>query len=298
MPAAPRVVAPDTLRRILAALGLPADTRGDLAASRRVLAKRATLTDLPPLVTATAGRPTRLDLGAAEPRPAKLMLEHGGSRDLTLMPARGRLRIPAVAETGYHRLEVGDREVVLAVAPPQCRTIDDMVPDARLWGVAAQVYALRSAGDGGIGDAAGIAELAEALAARGADALCLSPMHALFTADPGHFGPYSPSSRLFLNPLHAAPALVFGAEQIAQAMRESGLGESIRPVGGGKTDRLAGIVGRQARPAARAVRQLPRRAGRRGRAARRLRQFPRRRGRSAAPARHLRSAARRPGARV
>ena len=82
----PQVVAPDALRRILAALDLPADTRGDLAASRRLLAKRATLTDLPPLVTATAGRPTRLDLGAADPRPAKLMLERGGSRDLTLMP--------------------------------------------------------------------------------------------------------------------------------------------------------------------------------------------------------------------
>ena len=31
----PHDVAPDALRRILAALGLPADTRGDLAASRR-----------------------------------------------------------------------------------------------------------------------------------------------------------------------------------------------------------------------------------------------------------------------
>jgi 4-alpha-glucanotransferase len=222
----PQTVAPDALRRILAALGLPADTRGDLATSRRVLAKRSTLTDLPPLVTATAGRPTRLDLGAADPRPAKLMLENGGSRDLTLMPARGRLRIPAVAEIGYHRLEVGDREVVLAVAPPQCRTIDDVVPDARLWGVAAQVYALRSSGDGGIGDATGIAELAEVAAARGSDALCLSPMHALFTADPTRFAPYSPSSRLFLNPLHAAPALVFGAEAVAHAMQDAGLGDA------------------------------------------------------------------------
>jgi 4-alpha-glucanotransferase len=220
----PHVVAPDTLRRILAALALPADTRGDLAASRRLLARRATLTDLPPLVTATAGRPTRLDLGASDPLSAKLLLERGGSRNLTLMPARGRLRIPAVAEIGYHRLQVGEREVVLAVAPPQCRTIDDVVPDARLWGAAAQVYSLRSPGDGGIGDAAGIAELAEAAAAQGADALCLSPMHALFSADPTRFAPYSPSSRLFLNPLHAAPALVFRAEQIAQAMQESDLG--------------------------------------------------------------------------
>ncbi|HTB43195.1 MAG TPA: 4-alpha-glucanotransferase [Acetobacteraceae bacterium] len=222
----PQVVAPDSLRSILAALGLPADSRGDVAASRRVLAKRSTLTDLPPLVTATAGRPTRLDLGAAEPRPAKLMLEHGGSRELTLMPARGRLRIPAVAEIGYHRLEVGEREVVLAVAPAQCRTIDDVVPDARLWGVAAQVYALRSSHDGGIGDAIGIAELAEVAAARGADALCLSPMHALFTADPARFAPYSPSSRLFLNPLHAAPAMVFGREAVAQAMQDAGLGDA------------------------------------------------------------------------
>ena len=99
---------------------------------------------------------------------------------------------------------------MLAVAPAQCRAIDDVVPDARLWGVAAQVYALRSPGDGGIGDAAGIAQLADAVGARGADALCLSPLHALFTADPARFAPYSPSSRLFLNPLHAAPALVFG----------------------------------------------------------------------------------------
>jgi 4-alpha-glucanotransferase len=230
----PHAVAPDALRRILAALDLPAETRGDLAASRRALARHSTLTDLPPLVTATAGRPTRLDLGAAEPRPAKLMLERGGTRDLTLMPARGRLRIPAVPETGYHRLEVGEREVVLAVAPPQCRTIDDVVPDARLWGVAAQVYSLRSPADGGIGDAAGIAALAEAVGARGADALCLSPMHALFTADPARFAPYSPSSRLFLNPLHAAPALLFGPAQIARAMTDSGAGEAFGRLEGEK----------------------------------------------------------------
>ncbi|HVB66927.1 MAG TPA: 4-alpha-glucanotransferase [Acetobacteraceae bacterium] len=222
----PHVVAPDALRRILAALDLPADSRGDLAASRRALARRPTLTDLPPLVTATAGRPTRLDLGAAEPLPARLLLEQGGSRDLTLLPARGRLRIQAVAEIGYHRLGIGEREIVLAVAPPQCRTIDDLVPDARLWGIGAQVYALRSSGDGGIGDAAGIAQLAEAAAAHGADALCLSPMHALFTADPARFAPYSPSSRLFLNPLHAAPALVLDAGQVAQAMQDSGLHET------------------------------------------------------------------------
>lgn len=214
----PHTVSPEILRTILAALGLPAGTRGEMAASRRALSRKSSLADLPPLVTATAGRPTRLDVGASEARPAKVKLERGGDRDVALVPVRGRLRVPAIPETGYHRLLVGDREIVLAVAPPRCRAIEDVVPDARLWGVAAQIYALRRPGDGGIGDAAGLADLGQAAGRHGADAVALSPVHALFTAQPERYGPYSPSSRLFLNPLHAAPALVFGEERVREAM--------------------------------------------------------------------------------
>jgi 4-alpha-glucanotransferase len=221
----PQVVGPDVLRRILAALGLPCETRGDLAASRRELTRNTNLQALPPLVTATAGRPTRLDSGASEPYRARLELEAGGRRDISVLPVRGRLRVPAISEPGYHRLLIEDRDIVLAVAPGRCRTIDDAVPDARLWGLAAQVYSLRQAGDAGIGDAAGIAALAEAAGRGGADALALSPLHALFTADPTRFGPYSPSTRLFLNPLHAAPGLVFGEQHVAQAIAEAGLGD-------------------------------------------------------------------------
>lgn len=216
-----KTVAPDVLRRILAALGLPAETRSELANSRRQLARRTSLADLPPLIAGTAGRPTRLDLGANETCPAVLKLERGGTRNLTLVPARGRLRVPAVPETGYHRLAIEDRELVLAIAPAQCRQIDDVVPDARLWGPAAQVYGLRAPGDGGIGDLAGVARLAESAARHGADVVGLSPLHALFTADPDRFGPYAPSSRLFLNPLHAAPALVFGEERLRRAIHDA-----------------------------------------------------------------------------
>jgi 4-alpha-glucanotransferase len=219
----PHVVAPPVLRRVLAALGLPADSSRDLSASRRLLTKRTTLADLPPLVTAVAGRPTRLDLGGNDLLPAELVLESGDRRPVSLMPSRGRLRIPAVAETGYHRLRVGDREIVLVVSPGRCRSIEDVVPDARLWGLAAQLYALSRPGDGGIGDLAGVADLARVAGAKGADAISLSPMHALYAADPSHFGPYSPSSRLFLNPLHAAPELVFGPVAGRQAPLSNGL---------------------------------------------------------------------------
>jgi 4-alpha-glucanotransferase len=214
----PHVVSAPVLRRVLAALGLPADTGRELSASRRILSKRSSLADLPPLVTAVAGRPTRLDVGGNESQPAELALERGEVREIALLPARGRLRIPAITEIGYHRLRVEDREVVLAVSPARCRSIEDVVPDARLWGLAAQLYGLNHPGDVGIGDLAGATELARVAGQRGADAIALSPMHALYAADPERFGPYSPSSRLFLNPLHAAPELVFGKTAYSAAL--------------------------------------------------------------------------------
>ena len=205
-----RVVSPPVLRRVLAALGLPADTSRQISASRRLLTKRSGFADLPPLVTAVAGRPTRLDIGGSVAQQAELALENGEVRQVALLPARGRLRVPAIMETGYHWLRVEDREIVLAVSPARCRSIEDVVPDARLWGLAAQLYGLSRRGDLGVGDLAGAADLARAAGAKGADAIALSPMHALYAADPSRFGPYSPSSRLFMNPLHAAPELVFG----------------------------------------------------------------------------------------
>jgi 4-alpha-glucanotransferase len=221
-----QVVAPDILRRILVALGLPSGNRGDAIASRRLLAQRSSASTLQPLITATAGRPTRLEVGGNEPQSARIVLEYGEQRDITLVPMRGRLRLPAIAEAGYHRLLIENREIVVAVAPTRCYTIEDAVPDARLWGIAAQVYALRHHNDGGIGDASGVATLAEIAGARGADVLALSPLHALFTANPARFGPYSPSTRLFLNPLHASPGLVFGHDRVAQMLADAGLAET------------------------------------------------------------------------
>src|SRR5262249_53131870 len=85
-------------------------------------------------------------------------------------------------------------------------------------------------GDGGIGDTGAVAALAEAAARLGADALALSPVHALFAADPSHYSPYAPSSRLFLNPLYADPAALFGPEKIARAVDALGLGDELRRV--------------------------------------------------------------------
>ena len=77
--------------------------------------------------------------------------------------------------------------------------------DHRAWGLSVQAYALRSARNWGIGDFEDVARLAEFAAGLGADFLGLSPLHALFFADPSRISPYSPSSRDFLNPRHFPP---------------------------------------------------------------------------------------------
>lgn len=212
------------LRRILAALGLPCETAGDLHQSQEAVrasgGKAAS-----PLITATVGEPvaianTQEELGA----PVRLTYENGTIADLRpRQSCGGKWMLPPIATPGYHRVELGRRPIDLAVAPARCLAVEDVTPGTRLWGLAAQLYGLRRAGDGGIGDTAALATLAQSAARHGADAVALSPAHAGFAADPGRYQPYSPSSRLFLNPLHADPRLLFGKATVGRAVETLGL---------------------------------------------------------------------------
>ena len=223
----PREVTPDALRRVLTALGYPCETSDEIAASRERLAPAPGLAGLPPLVTAVAGTPTRLPLGAEAARHALLLTEAGGEREIRLRPSRNGTEMPVISEPGYHRLALGEREIVLAVAPERATGVRELAGSACPWGLAAQVYGLRRHGDGGIGDAECVAQLARSAAQLGADMLALSPVHALFPAEPHRFGPYSPSSRLFLNPLHAAPSLLFGPARVAAAAAQAGVARTL-----------------------------------------------------------------------
>jgi 4-alpha-glucanotransferase len=183
----PRRVSIASLKRILEALG-------DSGPS-----------PLPSLMTATVGEP--LDLAAEGP--AEIVLEDGSRQSMTLQSG-----VPPIDTPGYHTLRYGGREVTLAVAPPRCVTIGDIAPGQRLWGVAVQLYSLKRADDGGIGDTTALALLAQEAAKQGADAIALSPTHSLFPDDATRFGPYSPSSRLFLNPLLIDPATLLGERRV------------------------------------------------------------------------------------
>ncbi len=166
------------------------------------------------LVTGVVGQRTLLpDLD--KDRSAMLELEDGSRHSLTLRADAGVPPLPI----GYHTLRQGERELTLAIAPPRCVTFEDIAPRQKLWGLAAQIYSLRREGDGGIGDTTAVAELATAAAGQGADAIALSPMHALFPSDLSRYSPYAPSSRLFLNPLLSDPASVLGRDRVRVAGR-------------------------------------------------------------------------------
>ena len=210
------------LVRVLGALGFPCETASQLAESRERIAALNDQSRDASFVTADAGHP--ISISAKEHASVvQLELENGGARDLRPERFGDGLSFSGITEPGYHKLHLRDRVVTLAVAPRQCITAGGLVGRSRSWGVAVQLYGLRESGDFGIGNAAGLIAFVEAAARAGADAVALSPNHAMFSADPGRYGPYSPSSQLFFNPLHADPAIVLGEERVRATVQKLGL---------------------------------------------------------------------------
>jgi 4-alpha-glucanotransferase len=133
------------------------------------------------------------------------------------------LPLPADLLTGYHRLEIdlehaGAESCPLIVAPDRCREPADIAQGARLWGVAVQLYALRSENNWGIGDFSDLAELLRHAAAAGAGFVGISPVHALFPSDPTLFSPYSASSRHALNVMFIDVASVLEVQGSRRAL--------------------------------------------------------------------------------
>jgi len=214
----PQRVGPDTLRAVLSALQLPADSEAQCRQSLRDLQLAQAE---PKLFTATPAS----EVAAARRAGGHYRLIHeDGDSCEGRFDAQGALRAPE--KTGYWTLEEDHGTCTLAVAPSRCFGVADLTgePAPRSWGVALQVYSARGSDDAGIGDAQAALRWAQRVAANGGDALALSPVHA---ARPlrGYYSPYSPSDRRFLDPLHAAPALVLGQAQARHGLQLAGVGE-------------------------------------------------------------------------
>jgi 4-alpha-glucanotransferase len=150
----------------------------------------------------------------------RLKFEDGGSASgefrpdsLPLLGARdvdGRRiehrRLPIdLRSPGYHRIAIsGDEaaQAVLALVPDTSYLPPSLAAGQRLWGLAAHLYTLRSDAAWGVGDFSDLARLCASTGKSGGSAIALNPFHALFPDRPEDASPYSPSSRLFLNPLY------------------------------------------------------------------------------------------------
>jgi 4-alpha-glucanotransferase len=137
---------------------------------------------------------------------------------------RRRFELKLDLPPGYHEFDAkisggAAERCSLIISPPTCYEPPAIVLGRRLWGVAVQLYTLRSRSNWGMGDFLDLQLLIRWMAARGAGFIGLNPLHALAPADPERSSPYSASSRHFLNVLYIAMPLIPELEACSAARR-------------------------------------------------------------------------------
>jgi len=113
------------------------------------------------------------------------------------------LSLPIELPCGYHRCAIAERDVILAeaqliVTPTRCYWPPEFAA-GRAWGVAAQLYGVRSATNWGSGDFSDLRTLVAQCASAGASIVGINPLHARNAGDPAEASPYAASTRLFLD---------------------------------------------------------------------------------------------------
>jgi 4-alpha-glucanotransferase len=197
----------------------------DVGAQCKASADEKFLAPLPPAVVIRSGETATIMVALRQQHRDEniaweLALENGERSSGEFVPARlhqaedreidgfhyGRfaLPLPAGIPPGYHRLRLPTLavETLLIAAPARCFIPDALAQNARRWGLAVQLYAVRSARNWGIGDFGDLAAVATQAARAGAALIGLNPLHARHLARPDEASPYAPSSRLFLDPVY------------------------------------------------------------------------------------------------
>jgi 4-alpha-glucanotransferase len=211
----------DTIRGLLSAFGIAAGNDGEVWESLTEFWRAPWMKLLLPVLALHEDEPIAIPLRAWEEEAGRLVRWQlvredgevaGGTvrlgdlchDDIAYFDNRRifqyRLPLPALPN-GYHVLRVEGEETAmrLIVAPRRCHQPAGVT---RAFGLMAQLYALKSRADWGIGDFTALQGLIDRVAPTGAAAIGLNPLHALFLTAPANASPYSPCSRLFRNPLY------------------------------------------------------------------------------------------------
>ncbi|MHB1249547.1 MAG: 4-alpha-glucanotransferase, partial [Polaromonas sp.] len=217
-------VSDGNLVALLAQFDVDASTPERIAQATQAAQLAACSQALPPVVTCEAG---------AQPWSVGLRLpdtllhlkwtiteesgaKHGGETDVAALAPREfteldgqrycncTLTLALELPLGYHALRINELPgtCLVIAAPRHCYRPPALENGGRVWGPAVQLYGVRSERNWGIGDFGDLARLIEQWADRGAGIIGVNPLHALFSHNPAHASPYSPSSRLRLNTLY------------------------------------------------------------------------------------------------
>jgi 4-alpha-glucanotransferase len=211
-------VAESTLLSVLDALGVSAATEEQRAAALAAHDRDHWTRPLPPALVVRSGTvsPCWVHVTHGDPADVWLRLEDGsvrtGMRQLEnntppydldgRLVGEATFEIPDDVPVGYHRLHL--RLGTSDVSTPVIVTPAWLEPPARRsWGLATQLYSVRSERSWGIGDLTDLTDLAVWSAAQhGADFILVNPLHAAAPTAPMEPSPYLPTSRRFVNPLY------------------------------------------------------------------------------------------------
>lgn len=121
-------------------------------------------------------------------------------REATTYDTR-RVTLPFTVSSGTYRVTLdvsthGHAGIDVVVAPARAYLPAN---DARVWGIAVQLYTLRSHRNWGIGDFTDLERMCVIAGDAGASLVGINPLHAGHRTDPESASPYAPTSRRFLN---------------------------------------------------------------------------------------------------
>jgi 4-alpha-glucanotransferase len=219
------LVATDTLVAVLAALDVDAGTEDSARLSLAARADDAWRRMLPPVLVTRQGWRATFDVHVPDGWPVDVWVEletgeHRGGVDQqeNWNPPRivdhelvgeATFAVPDDLPLGYHWVHArsGDRQARMSlVVTPHRVGIPSRLGERRTWGLATQLYSVRSAGSWGTGDLTDLTDLGVwAGVEHGADFVLVNPLHAAEPTAPMEPSPYLPTTRRFANPLYLRP---------------------------------------------------------------------------------------------
>ncbi|OBJ45017.1 4-alpha-glucanotransferase [Mycobacterium colombiense] len=215
-------VSETTLKAVLGALGVAADNEQERNVALTAKLRAHWARRLPATIVGRTGEPIRFWAHVTHGDPAEvwLQLEDGTVRggveqvDNFTPPfdldgrwvGEASFLLPAHLPLGYHRVHLrsGDTETSTAlIVTPDWLGLPERLGTRRAWGLAVQLYSVRSRQSWGIGDLTDLTDLAVWSASlHGADYLLVNPLHAAAPTKPMEPSPYLPTSRRFVNPIY------------------------------------------------------------------------------------------------